>query len=67
MGRSDLGLLRGLNHYASTGSGPTHQSDARDSEPLVSVDVERAGYCFDFPLLLFNLKPNVYLSGADKV
>ena len=46
--------LRGLNDYASTGSGPTRQSDARDSEPLlVSVDVARAGYCFDYPLLLF--------------
>ena len=33
VGRSDL-ELRGLNDYASTGSGPTRQSDARDSEPL---------------------------------
>ena len=32
--RSDL-ELRGLNDYASTGSGPTRQSDARDSEPLL--------------------------------
>ena len=47
--RSDL-ELRGLNYYASTGSGPTRQSDARDSEPLlVSVDVARAGYCSDYP------------------
>ena len=52
VGRSDL-ALRGLNGYASTGSGPTHQSDARDSELLVSVDVARAGYCFHYPLLLF--------------
>ena len=53
VGRSDP-ALRGLNDYASTGSGPTRQSDARDSEPLlVSVDVARAGYCFDCPLLLF--------------
>ena len=60
MGRSDL-ELRGLNDYASTGSGPTGQSDARDSEPLhVSVDVARAGYCSDYPLLLFNLRPAVY-------
>ena len=45
VGRSDL-ALRGLNNYASTGSGPTRQSDARDSEPLlVSVDVARAWYC----------------------
>ena len=59
MGRSDL-ELRGLNDYASTGSGPTRQSDARDSEPLlVSVDVARAGYCFDYPLLLFNLRSTV--------
>ena len=51
VGRSDL-ELRGLNDHASTGSGPTRQSDARDSEPLhVSVDVARAGYCFDYPLL----------------
>ena len=42
-GRSDL-ELRGLNDYASTGSGPTRQSDARDSEPLhVSVAGARAG------------------------
>ena len=46
VGRSDL-ELRGLNDHASTGSGPTHQSDARDSELLVSVDVARAGYRFD--------------------
>ena len=52
--------LRGLNDYASTGSGPTRQSDARDSEPLlVSVDVARAGYCFDYPFLLFNLRSTV--------
>ena len=57
-GRSDF-ELRGLNDYASTGSGPTRQSDARDSEPLpVSVDVARAGYCSDHPLLSF------YLSSA---
>ena len=44
MGRSDL-ELRGLNDYASTGSGPTRQSDARDSEPLhVSVAWALAGY-----------------------
>ena len=43
MGRSDLALC-GLNDYASTGSGPTRQSDARDSEPLqVSVAGARAG------------------------
>ena len=42
VGRSDL-ELRGLNDYASTGSGPTRQSDARDSEPLhVSVAGARA-------------------------
>ena len=41
--RSDL-ELRGLNDYASTGSGPTRQSDARDSEPLhVSAAGARAG------------------------
>ena len=52
VGRSDP-ALRGLNDYASTGSGP-RKSDARDSEPLlVSVDVARAGYCSDYPLLLF--------------
>ena len=33
MGRSDL-VLRALNDFAFTGSGPTRQSDARDSEPL---------------------------------
>ena len=59
VGRSDL-ALRGLNDYASTGSGTTHQSDARDSELLVSVDVARAGYCFDYQLLPFYLKPAVY-------
>ena len=63
MGRSDL-ELRGLNDYASTGSGPTRQSDARDSEPLlVSVDVARAGYCSDYPLLLFNLRSTVVTVG----
>ena len=57
MGRSDP-ALRGLNDYASTRSGP-RQSGARDSEPLlVSVDVARAGYCSDYPLLSF------YLSSA---
>ena len=67
VGRSDL-ELRVLNAYASTGSGPTRQSDARDSEPpLVSVDVARAGYCFDYPLLLFNLRPAVYLLGAARL
>ena len=65
-GRSDL-ALRGLNDYASTGSGPTHQSDARDLELLVSVDVARAGYCFDYPLLLFNLRPAVYRLGAARL
>ena len=40
---SDL-ELRGLNDYASTGSGPTRQSDARDSEQLhVLVARARAG------------------------
>ena len=59
VGRGNL-ALRGLNDYASTGSGPTRQSDARGSEPLlVSVDVARAGYCFDYPLLLFNLSSTV--------
>ena len=63
MGWSDLELRR-LNDYASTGSGPTRQSDARDSEPLlVSVDVARAGYCSDYPLLLFNLRPDVVTVG----
>ena len=43
VGRSDL-ELRGLNDYAFTGSGPTRQSDTRDSEPLlVSVAGARAG------------------------
>ena len=33
-----------LNDHATTGSGPTRQSDARDSEPLlVSVAGARAG------------------------
>ena len=54
VGRSDL-ALGGLNSYASTGSEPTRQSDARDSGLLVSVDVARARYCFDYQLLLFNL------------
>ena len=59
VGRSDL-ELRGLNDYASTGNGPTRQSDARDSESLlVSVAVARAGYCSDYPLLLFNLRSTV--------
>ena len=62
VGRSDP-ALRGLNDYASTGSGP-RQSDARDSELLVSVDLARAGYCFDYPLLPFNLRPAVYRLGA---
>ena len=63
MGRSDL-KLRGLNDYASTGSGPTRQSDARDSEPLlVSVDVARARYCSDYPLLQFNLRSDVVTVG----
>ena len=58
--------LRGLNDYAFTGSGPTRQSDARDSELLVLVDVARAGHCFDYPLLLFNLRPAVYQLGAAR-
>ena len=46
---ADVGLsdpaLRGLNDYATTGSGQTHQSDARDSEPpQMSVAGARAGY-----------------------
>ena len=57
---------RELNDYASRGNRPTHQSDARDSELLVSVDVARAGYCFDYRLLLFNLRPNVYRLGAER-
>ena len=65
MGLSDL-TLRGLKDYASTGSGPTHQFDAGDSELLVSVEVARAGYCFDYPLLLFNLRPAVYRLGAER-
>ena len=37
--------LRGLNDHAITLSGPTHQSDARDLEPLhVSVAGARAWY-----------------------
>jgi hypothetical protein len=47
VGQSDP-ALRGLNDHASdatTGSGPTRQYDARDSEPpLVSVAEGRAGY-----------------------
>jgi hypothetical protein len=43
VGRSES-VLRGLNNHASTGSGQTRQSDARDSEPrLVSVAGARAG------------------------
>ncbi len=42
VGQSDP-ALSGRNH-ATTGSGPTRQSDARDPEPLlVSVDEARAG------------------------
>ena len=42
VGRSDP-TLRGLNDYASAGSGPTRQSNARDSRPLhVSVAGARA-------------------------
>ena len=66
VGRNDL-TLRGLNDFASTGSGPTHQSDARDSEPRVSVYVARAGYCFDYTLLLFNLRPAVHRLGAARL
>ena len=46
VGQSDP-ALRGLNDHASTGSGPTYQSDALDLKLLVSVDVARAGYCID--------------------
>ena len=43
VGRSET-ALRGVNDYAFTGSEPTRQSDARDSEPLhVSVAGARAG------------------------
>ena len=66
MDRSDL-ALRGLNDYASTGRGPTRQSDARDLALLVSVVVARAGYCFDYPLVLFNPRPTVYRLEAAKV
>ena len=44
VGRSDP-ALRGLNDHATTGSWPTRQSDARDSEPLqVPVAGARTGY-----------------------
>ena len=33
----------------------------------MSVDVARAGYCFDYPLLLFNLRPAVYRLGAARL
>ena len=57
MGRSDL-ELRGLSDYASTGSGPTRQSDARDSEPLhVSVDEARAGVYYLTPAHSFYVTP----------
>ena len=47
VGRSDP-ALRGLNDHATTGSGPTRQSDARDSElPCVS----RRGTCRVLPRL----------------
>ena len=43
VGRSDP-TLRRLNNHATTESGPTRQSDARDLEPLlVSVAGARAG------------------------
>ena len=64
MGRSEP-VLSGLHDHTTTGNGPTHQSDARDSELLVSVDVACAGYCFDYPLLPFNPRPTVYRLGAD--
>ena len=59
VGRSDP-ALSGLNgHAARAGSGPTRQSDARDSEPLqVSVDEARAG------CLLFDYR-SFFLCGAD--
>jgi hypothetical protein len=54
VGRSDP-ELRGLNDHASTGSGPTRQSDARDSKPLhVSVAGTRAG-CLIFDTRSFFL------------
>ena len=45
VGRSNP-KLSGLNTHATTGSGPTRQSDTQDSEPLVLVSVAgaRAGY-----------------------
>ncbi len=36
VGRSDP-ALRGLNDHATSGRGPTRQSNARDSEPLLVV------------------------------
>ena len=65
VGQSDL-ALRGLNDHASTRSGPTRQSDARDSELLVSVDVVRAWYCFDYLLLRLCQRPAVYRLGAER-
>ena len=65
MGQSDP-ALRGLNDHASTGSGPTYQSDALDLKLLVSVDVARAGYCIDEQLLRFYLRPAVYRLGAER-
>ena len=46
VGRSNP-ALRGLNDHATTGSGPTRPSDARDSEPVqlsVTVAGVRAWY-----------------------
>ena len=67
VGRNDL-ELRGLNDYASTGSGPTRQSDARDSEPLhVSVAGERAGYLlFDTRSFFLGEAGLWYMSAADR-
>ena len=57
MGRSDL-ELRGLSDYASTGSRQTHQSDARDSEPLlVSVAGARAEIYYLTPAHPFYVTP----------
>ena len=52
-------MLSGLNDHASTGSGPTRQSDAWDSELLhVSVAWVLAGY------LLFDTR-SFFLCDAD--
>ena len=61
------GLINDGSAHSRTGSETIVNQGSKHSELLVSVDVARAGYYFDYPLLLFNLRPAVYRLGAARL